>query len=420
MKKPAILCVDDEVNILEGLQDNLRKQFKVHTALSGAEGLALIESQGPFPVVISDMRMPEMNGAEFLSKVRAVSPDSMRILLTGQSDMSSAISAVNEGQIFRFLTKPCPTEHLSSIIDLALEHHRLSGLEKDLLENTLQGCVEALVEVLQLTNPEAFSRTNRLKEYVGHIAKSLNLPDRWQFEVAALLSQVGFVTLPAETLKKLFTSQPLDADEQALVDEHPAVAYRLISKIPRLENVASMILQQQAFIQKPDESIEFADGSGLEASEKIPADTEEDTAALVDEGAADDTVVTEEDEIAKTIAMGAKMLHVAMEYDVQRGLALTHSKAISTIRSTHGSDMTPLIDTLTNLKLARDNAAAIFKMANSEDLRRGMVLDQEVTDINGILLMASGQVVTDTVIQRLNVFAKREALNQPFRVRMAA
>jgi len=189
--------------------------------------------------------MPEMNGAQFLTEVRKLYPETMRILLTGQSDIDSAISAVNDGQIFRFLTKPCPTDHLSSIIDLALEHHRLAGLEKDLLENTLQGSVEALVEVLQLTNPTAFSRTNRLRDYVNHMAKGMELTDRWQYEIAALLSQVGFVALPSETIKKLFADQPLNAEEIALVDEHPVVAYKLISKIPRLENVASMILKQR-------------------------------------------------------------------------------------------------------------------------------------------------------------------------------
>lgn len=410
MKKPAILCVDDEVNILEGLQDNLRKQFKVFTALSGAEGLALIESDGPFPVVISDMRMPGMNGAEFLSKVRAKSPDSMRILLTGQSDMDSAISAVNEGQIFRFLTKPCPTEHLSSIIQLAIEHHQLSGLEKDLLENTLQGCVEALVEVLQLTNPVAFSRTNRLKEYVGHIARELDLPDRWQFEIAALLSQVGFVTLPSETLKKLFSGQTLEEDELVLMDEHPAVAYRLISKIPRLENVATMILQQRNFQKK--EAVSLKPKEGLEAKESDSTSSDTDTPAEI--------AMPDVSELSQTIRLGAQMLHVASEYDAQRSLGTTHLKAISAVRKVLEADLTPLIDTLTSLELAWDCETSVFKMANVEDLIQGMILDQDVSDVNGLLLMASGQVVTETVIQRLNIFSRREALAQPFRVRLAA
>ena len=392
MKKPPILCVDDEVNILEGLQDNLRKQFKVHTAESGADGLAILKEKGPFPVVISDMRMPEMNGAEFLTQVRELYPDTMRILLTGQSDIESAISAVNDGQIFRFLTKPCETDHLSSVIQLAVEHNRLSGLEKDLLENTLQGCVEALVEVLQLTNPVAFSRTNRLRDYVVHMANDMELKDRWQFEIAALLSQVGFVTLPSETIKKLFADQPLNEEELALVEEHPVVAYRLISKIPRLENVASMILRQRD-----------SERTNIQISDK------DDESPESEDEAADEAVTT-----------GALMLQLASEYDEHLGRELKHNQAIEMMRESIDAELMPFLESLSKLRVSKDNKAAVFKMANVEDLSRGMVLDQEITDSNGLLLMASGQLVTDTVIHRLSVFARRGSLVQPIWVRVAA
>lgn len=392
MKKPPILCVDDEVNILEGLQDNLRKQFKVHTAESGADGLAILKEKGPFPVVISDMRMPEMNGAEFLSQVRELYPDTMRILLTGQSDIESAISAVNDGQIFRFLTKPCETDHLSSVIQLAVEHNRLSGLEKDLLENTLQGCVEALVEVLQLTNPLAFSRTNRLRDYVIHMANDMDLKDRWQYEIAALLSQVGFVTLPSETIKKLFANQSLNEEELAQVDGHPVVAYRLISKIPRLENVASMILRQRD-----------SERTNTHISDK------EEKSSESEKEAADEMVTT-----------GALMLQLASEYDEHIGREMEHSQAIELMQESVEAELMPFLESLSKLEVSEDKKAAVFKMANVEDLSRGMVLDQEITDANGLLLMASGQLVTDTVIHRLSVFARRGSLVQPIRVRVAA
>lgn len=408
MKKPSILCVDDEINILEGLQDNLRKQFKVYTATSGTEALALIESAGPFPVVISDMRMPQMNGAEFLKTVCARSPDTMRILLTGQSDMDSAISAVNEGQIFRFLTKPCPTEHLSSVIQTALDHHRLASLEKDLLENTLQGCVEALVEVLQLTNPVAFSRTNRLKQYVGYIATELNLPDSWQFEVAALLSQVGFVTLPAETVNKLFAGQALDQDEQLLLKEHTAVAHRLINKIPRLEHIACMILKQHDYYAKATESLEAT--KERTSKESISTSSARDTTVA----AANDS------ERDQTITIGAQMLHIASEYDATRALGATHEQAILEIRKTLDTSLAPLIDALTTLTPAQDNDTTVFMMANVDDLKLGMIFDQEVTATNGLLLMPSGQIVTHDVIKRLDTFAKRDILKQPFRVQIAS
>ena len=106
--KPRILCVDDEEFILEGIASNLRKSFKITTAKSGQEALDLMENEETFPIIISDMRMPGMDGAQFLKQARQVSPDSIRILLTGHADLEAAISVVNEGKIFRYLTKTCP------------------------------------------------------------------------------------------------------------------------------------------------------------------------------------------------------------------------------------------------------------------------------------------------------------------------
>ena len=410
MKKPSILCVDDEVNILEGLQDNLRRKYKVHAATSGAEGLAILKTEGPFPVIISDMRMPEMNGAEFLSQVRGLYPDSMRILLTGQSDIESAISAVNEGQIFRFLTKPCETDNLISVIELAVEHNRLSRVEKDLLENTLQGCVEALVEVLQLTNPAAFSRTNRIRDYVNHMVSDLGLQDRWQFEIAALLSQIGFVTLPSETIKKLFAGQSLSDDELALVEEHPVVAYRLISRIPRLESIASMILKQRD-----------SDRSNTQFSDVI----DEAKIAGKPDNADSDQVINKSknsqvEDIEETIRIGALMLQLASEYDASIGREISHEQTIDLMRQSEGAVNSRFVDSLSKLTVNTVSKAAVFEMVNVKDLSRGMVLDQEITDSNGLLLMASGQLVTDTVIHRLSVFARRGSLVEPIRVKVAA
>ena len=111
--KPPILCVDDEPAVLEGMRDNLRRTFRVTTAGSGAEGLELLTEQ-QFAVVLSDMRMPEMDGAQFLTRARQIAPDTTRMLLTGYADIESAISAVNDGQVFRFLTKPCSQDRLVS------------------------------------------------------------------------------------------------------------------------------------------------------------------------------------------------------------------------------------------------------------------------------------------------------------------
>src|SRR5882672_2539455 len=173
-----VLCVDDEPNVLEGLSLHLRRRFEVATATSGNAALELLKRDGSTAVVLSDMRMPGMDGATFLSFARQLVPDAVRILLTGQTELSTAVSAVNDGQIFRFLTKPCAPATLLSAVDAAVEFNRLMVSERVLLNQTLHGSIKALTEVLALTNPTAFGRATRVKQHVTALADKLALQER--------------------------------------------------------------------------------------------------------------------------------------------------------------------------------------------------------------------------------------------------
>ena len=144
-----VLLVDDEQNVLDGFRRNLRK-FDITTAIGPLEGLQEVETNGPFAVVVSDLQMPQMDGIEFLTKVEAMVPKTVRIMLTGQADMSVSIAAVNEGHVFRFLNKPCPPELLAATLNDAIEQYRLVEAERQLLEETLRGAVEVLTDVLGL------------------------------------------------------------------------------------------------------------------------------------------------------------------------------------------------------------------------------------------------------------------------------
>lgn len=129
-----ILLVDDEPAVLEGYKRLLYRHFAVDTAPSGESGLALMHVAGPFSVVISDMRMPGMNGAEFLAAAREKAPNTVRMLLTGHADLDAAIDAVNRGKIFRFLSKPCPKEVLVDAINEGIAQYRAAETEKELAE----------------------------------------------------------------------------------------------------------------------------------------------------------------------------------------------------------------------------------------------------------------------------------------------
>src|SRR5271170_5040992 len=143
-----VLFVDDEPQVLEGIQRSLRKRVELRTAANATEGLRLIIEEGPFAVVVSDMRMPGMNGAQLLAKVREQEPDAVRMILSGQSDMQATIDAVNQGHIYRFLSKPCAADQLFLAIEDAIKQHQLVTAEKVLLEHTLSGCVKMLIEIL--------------------------------------------------------------------------------------------------------------------------------------------------------------------------------------------------------------------------------------------------------------------------------
>ena len=141
-----ILLVDDEPNVLDGYRRTLGREFTLETAVGGQEALGLI-GEKPYAVVVSDMRMPGMDGVQLLSRIKASSPDTIRVMLTGHADMETAINAINEGSIFRFLNKPTTKEMMAKTLTAALVQHRLVTAEKQLLEQTLSGALQVLTEV---------------------------------------------------------------------------------------------------------------------------------------------------------------------------------------------------------------------------------------------------------------------------------
>ncbi len=239
-----VLIVDDDSNLLAALNRQLRGKYDVTTAGSGELGLTTLEKNGPFAVIMSDMRMPGMNGIQFLSRAQEMFPNSVRMMLTGNADIETAMHAVNEGNIFRFLVKPCQRETLYWAMDAGIRQYRLVTAERILLEKTLMGSIQILADILALVNPVAFGRANRLKEYAAQLVNNLNVEDTWQFEAAALLSQIGCVALPEDILNKVYSGEELTEEEHEMYAKHPELAGQLLSLIPRLGIVGKMIANQ--------------------------------------------------------------------------------------------------------------------------------------------------------------------------------
>lgn len=263
MSSEKLLFVDDEPNVLDAYRRSVGRKYPIECALGGEEALALIAESGNFAVVVSDMHMAPMNGIELLTLVRAVSPDTVRIMLTG-ADRELAMEAVNEGSVFRFLTKPCPPETLDLALQAGLAQHRLVTAEKAMLSGTLMGAVKILTDVLATARPVAFGRTTRVRDLVRRLGKELIPQQAWRAELAALLSQMGSIAIPEDVLTNAYLGRRLVPRDAKLFEEHPKAGYELVKNVPRLEPVARIILLQE----------KRYDGSGFPAEdlagEEIP------------------------------------------------------------------------------------------------------------------------------------------------------
>ena len=236
-----ILFVDDDVNILAAMQRNLRKLFTFDTAAGPDAALQALKTQGPYAVIVADMSMPVMNGAELLEAVRAISPDTVRIMLTGNADQRTAAEAVNRGNIFRFLSKPCPPEALIAALDTALKQYELVTIEKALLSQTLNGSLQVLADILAMLDHDAFGQAQLRRMVTREVAIKLGSAATWDLEIAALLAEIGLVTLPPVVREKVRLHQVLSTNEQQLIERIPEFSARLLKSIPRMEPVAQAV-----------------------------------------------------------------------------------------------------------------------------------------------------------------------------------
>lgn len=371
-----ILYVDDDPNILAAYERVCRKKFDVTTAMGGEEGLEAVFTQGPFAVVISDMRMPGMDGVEFLAKVREVAPDTVRMILTGNADLQTAIVAVNEGHIFRFLTKPCHNSALLKAIEAGIEQHWLITAERQLLEETLNGSITVLTDVLSLVNPVAFGRATRIRRFVKHVVAALGLPNAWQFEVAAMLSQIGCVTLPSDTVRKHYAGQEMSPEEREMFSSHPAVAGKLIANIPRLEEVAHMIARQQ-------EPFSWAPSS------LAPADRD-------------------------PVELGGQILKVVLDLDLLLSQGSPPAGAVAGMLADPEMYDPAVVAALANLEIVP--ATSETRALDVESLDVDMILDQDVRAKNGNLLVSRSQEVSFAMLARLKRWAQGVGVEEPIRV----
>ena len=372
-----ILFVDDDPNILSAYTRTLRKRYHMTTASGGEEALQLVQMEGPFAVVVSDMRMPGMDGIELLSHVRNFNPDTIRIMLTGNADMGTAIEAVNQGNIFRFLTKPCDPENLAAALDNAIKQYQLITSERELLEKTLKGSIDLLVELLSTLDPISFGRAQVLGERARRIAAAMRMEHPWAVSLAAVLSQIGALTVPAAVLTKARSGAFLNQAEREVLSRVPEIGSNLLRHIPRLEDVAEMILYMN----------KNYNGSGYPP-----------TPVFGDQ-----------------IPLGARILRVASDFQDLLPKKRNRQEALAEMRTKVAWYDTAILEIFEQVILEEHSEEVSHepRRLSVAELRVGHMLAKGIFTADGLLVVPEGTVLRGSHMEKMRNFARLSGLKEP-------
>lgn len=377
-----ILCIDDDANVLTGIQRNLRKQFDIDTAVGALAALKLIEKECPYAVIVADMQMPGMNGVEFLNIARQKYPDTVRIMLTGNADQRTATDAVNRGHIFQFLNKPCPPDKLADVLTDGIKQYRLITAERELLENTLNGSVKVLMEILSLSDPVSFGRAQLVRDQARGVAKLLQVASTWELELAAMLCPIGYVSLPAELNQKARVGLDLTGPEKDALDRVPQVGCNLLANIPRLQSVARIVLYQNKNF----------DGTGF------PADAAK----------------------GEEIPIESRIIRVLSDLANLESKKSARFKGMEHLREQKGCYDPTVMDAVARFFELDVNAATATQQTplalDVVDLHAGQVLTADIRTNQDVLIVAAGTKITPLLLERLRNFASLEGLKLPIYV----
>jgi response regulator RpfG family c-di-GMP phosphodiesterase len=363
-----VLFVDDEQNLLSSYKRILHNKFEITTSNSPRAALEVIKSAGsknPFSVIVSDFKMPEMNGLKFLQEAKKIAPVTVRALLTGFADIDTSIAAINEGAIFRFLTKPCPPQILIYALTNCIEQYELVNSERELIRGTLQGSIKMMTEVLAMANPVAFGMSERIKRIVSRVLKEYPVKMGWQIEVAAMLSQVGVASIPSTIIEKINNGESLTVEEEKQYKSCAEVGANLITNIPRLDQVAEIIRHQDS-------------------------------------------------NSVHNIPVGSKMINLIKTYDKLVSTGVSKTEVFETLHMNENLYGAQLITAFA--KVMGEDTGGVQNALYIQELKAGMIVDQQVRTKDNLLLINKGQQLSEASILRLNNYGKSCGVNEPINV----
>lgn len=375
-----ILIVDDEENVLNGIKRSLRKIKGIHTANGAAQGLKTIDAEGPFAVVISDQQMPDIDGISFLKEVRERNPAAIRMMLTGNADQKTAVDAVKDAGIFRFLNKPCSNEDLSEAVESAISQFRLQKAERDMLQDTLAGSVKMIVDIISMRDPESFARISTMRKWGARIAAKTSLPDAWKLDMALIVARFGEITLPDEVSIKIARHQKLNLAEQDAVLRSPEVARDLIKNIPKMRELSEIVYYQDKGF----------DGSGF----------------------------PDEDKSGTAIPLHARLIKILKDLAEHTDERRPTSVAFDRLAQNAELYDPRLLEIVRKCLSMKEDQAAQEKLLelNAMALEPGDIVAKDIYSTSGTLILSENHELSDAAIQKIKQYVKLKKLEEPLGV----
>lgn len=367
----TVMWVDDDRDLLVLIGRWLGHDYELYSYADAREALAALKVGKVEPaVIVADMNMPGMDGAGFLALAADASPHAVRMMFTGAEDQVTAQKAVNEGHVFRFLTKGVDIGVIRQTVDDAVHEYAQREAERRVLEDTTIGAVRALMDVLAMTQPAAFGRATRIRQTVAGMAQTAGLKS-WQVELGATLSQLGCIALPSMVMERIAEGREVAPVYEKMFLEHPRVGAELIRKIPRLQPIADIVLFQHKHFT----------GGGFPEGGRA----------------------------RNSIPLGSRMLKVAVDYDRLMVAGVDVSAALTRMRSRDGWYDNTMLDHLEHSRTASPLERRI--VVSIAEMQAGMVLAERVETEDGVIVATEGQAVTQVLAARL---AANSLLNDRF------
>ena len=244
-----LLIVDDEPANLRALERLLGNRYDVITAASGAEALEMLAAHD-VALILSDQRMPGMTGIEFLKKAAELRSNTVRIVLTGYTDVDTLVESINSGVVYRYVTKPWSNNDLEQTILRGIEYYKTLKTQYRLeqenqrmqhrMKSTVSGFVKLALELLELRGPKTGAHVRRTANYAAAMGRAMHMPERdiEQLFLAAMLHEVAHIRIPGHLLSR---TTPLRDGEARLMQDHFKRGVKLLADVPDLEEISATI-----------------------------------------------------------------------------------------------------------------------------------------------------------------------------------